>query len=169
MLSLLEDEDSYGYDITRAREIASRTLQDAGICVEFDTQGDAFDDSLIVWGYYGAPIEAIERQEALDNRRVTALSVPAVRSWFRKPGPKRVEIAKPEKAEPETEPESERRIRWDWGLVMVELLILGGIAYIWSTQGRDHPALVPLCSLGVLVAISGLTVLAALEWEDSDE
>nr|DAV69143.1 MAG TPA: hypothetical protein [Caudoviricetes sp.] len=174
VLSLLEDEDSYCYDITRARKIVSRTLQDAGICVEFDTQGDAFDDSLIVWGYYGVPIEAIERQEALENRRVTALSVPVLRSWFHKPKPKKEEIAKPEKTEPEktepeTEPESERRIRWDWGLVMVELLILGGIAYIWSTQGSDHPALVPLCSLGVLVAISGLSVLAALEWEDSDE
>jgi len=41
-----------------------------------------------------------------------------------------------------------------------------------STSGVTAKVLVPLCSLGVLVAISGLTVLAALaalEWEDSDE
>ena len=174
VLSLLDKDDYLGSDIANARESVRRTIQDAGIYVEPSASDSAFDDSLIVWGYYGAPIGAIERQEALENRRVTALSVPVLRSWFRNPKPKKKEIAKPEKTEPEktepeTEPESERRIRWDWWLVMVELLILGGIAYIWSTQGRDHPALVPLCSLGVLVAISGLSVLAALEWEDSDE
>lgn len=99
------------------------------------------------WGDYSALIEAIERADPKRKRK--------------KPTPP----PRPEKSEPE----SERRIRWDWGLVMVELLILGMIAYIWSTQGRDHPALVPLCSLGVLVAISGLSILAALEGEDSDE
>lgn len=174
VLSLLEDEDSHCYDITRARKIVRRTLQDAGICVEFDTQGDAFDDSLIVWGYYGVPIEAIERQEALENRRVTALSAPVLRSWFRKPKPEKEEIAKPEKTEPEktepeTEPEGERRIRWDWMLTIVELLIIGVVGYIYATQGRDHPALVPLSLIGALGAIVGLYVLAALEGEDSDE
>jgi len=99
------------------------------------------------WGDYSALIEAIERADPKRKRK--------------KPTPP----PRPEKSEPE----SERRIRWDWGLLLVELLVLGGIAYIWSTQGSDHPALVPLCSLGVLVAISGLSVLAALEWEDSDE
>ena len=163
------DNERRAEDVKEARKLVLGVLQEAGIRVDAISRDGALNEDHIVWGVYSEPCKAIERQEALENQRVTSLSVPGVRSWFRKPKPEKKEIAKPEKTEPETEPESERRIRWDWWLVMVELIILGGIAYIWSTQGRDHPALVPLCSLGVLVAISGLSVLAALEWEDSDE
>ena len=172
VLSLLEDEDAYCYDITRARKIISRTLRDAGICVEFDTQGDAFDDSLIVWGYYGAPLEAIERQEALEHRRVTALSVPVLRSWFRNPKPEKKEIAKPEKTEPETEPEtrpepeSKRRNLWDWALVTFELLVIVWICYIYATQGPYSSDLAIACGVAALTIPVGIAVLRSTDTQD---
>lgn len=156
------DNEHRAEDVKEARKLVLGVLREAGIRVDVISGDGALNEDHIVWGDYSEPCKAIERQEALENMRVTSLSVPAVRSWFRKPKPEPGTEAEPE-------PAHKRRIRWDWWLVMVELPILGVIAYIWSTQGRDHPALVPLSLIGVLVAISGLSVLAALEWEDSDE
>ena len=113
-------------------------------------------ETKLEWGDYTALIEAIERA---DPKRKRKKPTPHLK-------PKKVREPKPTKVR---EPKPKRRIPWDWGLVMVELIILGGIAYIWSTQGRDHPALVPLSLIGALGAIVGLYVLAALEGEDSDE
>ena len=156
------DNEHRAEDVKEARKLVLGVLREAGIRVDVISGDGALNEDHIVWGDYSEPCKAIERQEALENMRVTSRSVPAVRSWFRKPKPEPGTEAEPE-------PAHKRRIRWDWMLTIVELLILGGIAYIWSTQGRDHPALVPLSLIGVLVAISSLCVLAALEWDDSDE
>lgn len=54
---------------TAARKSLSRTLRDAGIYVEFNASDDTFDDSLIVWGHYRAPIKALERTEKKPKKR----------------------------------------------------------------------------------------------------
>lgn len=69
VLSLLPEKNSSLGDIADARKSVRRTLQDAGIYVEPSASDSAFDDSLIVWGYYGAPIEAIERGAASGKKR----------------------------------------------------------------------------------------------------
>lgn len=106
VLALL-DQDAYRCDITDARKSLSRTLRDAGIYVEFNDMDDTFDDSLIVWGYYRAPIEALERDTVLEKKRRKR----GIIELF-KPNPA-IEVgvvvapdtwrkAKPEKTEPES-------------------------------------------------------------------
>lgn len=69
VLSLLPEKNASLWDIADARKSIWRTLQDTGIYVEPSASDSAFDDSLIVWGYYGAPIEAIERGAASEKKR----------------------------------------------------------------------------------------------------
>lgn len=144
VLSLL-DKNPYYRDITATRKAVSRTLQDAGIHVVFSELDDTFDDQLIVWGDYRAPIGAIERQEALKNRRVTALSVPAVRSWFRKP-------------EPETEPTRKRRNLWGWVLVVVATLALAGCLYTYATTSMYDPVREVVWCISLAVTVGCLTL-----------
>lgn len=69
VLSLLPEKNASLWDIADARKSVRRTLQDAGIYVEPSAPDSAFDDELIVWGYYGAPIGAIERGAASGKKR----------------------------------------------------------------------------------------------------
>ena len=110
VLSLLDKDDYLDSDIANARESVRRTIQDAGIYVEPSDSDSAFNDSLIVWGYYGAPIEALQRGAVLEKKRrergiiellkpnpAKEVGVVVVPDTWRK--------AKPEKTEPEkTEP-----------------------------------------------------------------
>ena len=105
------------------------------------------------WGDYTALIEAIERA---DPKRKRKKPTPP-------PKPKKVREPKPTKVR---EPKPKRRIRWDWMITIIELLIIGVVGFTYATQGRDHPALVPLSLIGALGSIVGLYVL---ECEDSDE
>lgn len=68
VLYLLGDAHSTD-DITRARRIVSLVLQEAGIYVVSNATDGTFEDSLIVWGFYGAPIEAIERAKKKPEKR----------------------------------------------------------------------------------------------------
>ena len=102
-------------------------------------------ETKLEWGDYTALIEAIERADPKRKRK--------------KPTP-------PPKPTKVREPKPKRRIRWDWMITIIELLIIGVVGFTYATQGRDHPALVPLSLIGALGSIVGLYVL---ECEDSDE
>lgn len=141
VLSLLPEKDASLWDIADARKSVRRTLQDAGIYVEPSASDSAFDDSLIVWGYYGAPIEAIERGAASGKKRrklgvielfkpnpAIEVGVAVVPDTWRKGEPKKVQ-----------EPQSERRansysriILWIINLI---LLFAGVISWIEGTPG----------------------------------
>lgn len=162
VLSLL-DKNPYYRDITATRKAVSRTLQDAGIHVVFSELDDTFDDSLIVWGDYRAPIDAVERQEALENRRVTALSVPIVRSWFRKPKPE----PKPEPgAEAEPEPAHKRPLPPELRAKLYTWVAVGIVASILLTAGvvswnESNPGI--FIEVSCLAASVGVSILAILD------
>lgn len=91
-----KDNERRAGDIKEARKLVLGVLQEARIRVDVISGDGALNEDHIVWGVYSEPCRAIDRQEALVNQRVISLSVPAVRSWFRKPKP-----------EPGTEPGTE--------------------------------------------------------------
>lgn len=166
VLSLL-DKSPYCRDITSARRSVRLVLQEAGIHVEFNTTDDTFDDSLIVWGYYGAPIGAIERQERAECKKKVAVLVPPlprVLRWMKtepEPTPTlELEHKAPEpKTEPETVPARKRRNLWGWALVAVELLAIVGICHIYTTQGPYSSELAVACGVASILSAIGITVL----------
>ena len=167
VLSLLDKDDYLDSDIANARESVRRTLQDAGIYVEPSASGPAFDDSLIVWGYYGAPIEAIERGAALEKKRQKRGIIELL-----KPNPaKEVGVAVvPDtwhKAEPEkTEPESKRRNLWGWALIAFELLAIVWICHIYATQGPYSSELGATCAVAALTSAVGIAALRSTDDQD---
>lgn len=174
VLSLLPKKDASLWGLADARERVRRTLQDAGIYVEPSASDSAFDDSLIVWGYYGAPIEAIERQERAEckKKKVAVLvpPLPKVFHWMKsepkgetepEPTPMlELEHKAPEPdTEPETAPERKRRNLWGWALVAVELLAIVGICLIYTTQGPYSSELAVACGVASILSAIGITVL----------
>ena len=179
VLSLLDKDDYLDSDIANARESVRRTIQDAGIYVEPSASDPAFEDSLIVWGYYGAPIEAIERGAASEKKRqkrgiielfkpssvveVGVAVVVAPDTW-RKAKPEKTE---PEKTEPEkTEPESKRRNLWGWALIAFELLAIVWICHIYATQGPYSPELAATCAVAALTSTVGIAALRSTDDQD---
>lgn len=141
VLSLLPEKNASLWDIADARKSVRRTLQDAGIYVEPSASDSAFDDQLIVWGYYGAPIGAIERGAASEKKKQRKLGV----IELFKPNPA-IEVgvavvpdtwreAKPAK----TEAQSERRAKlYTWvaaGIVALILLAAGVVSWNESNPG----------------------------------
>lgn len=175
VLSLLPEKDASLYDIADAHESVRRTLQDAGIYVEPSASDSAFDDSHIVWGYYGAPIEDIKRQELAECEKKVAVLVPPLPKVFHwmKSKPKaepKVEteptpmlelehkVPEPE-TEPETVPARKRRNLWGWALVAFELLAIVGICHIYTTQGPYSSELAVACGVASILSAIGITVL----------
>lgn len=184
VLSLLPEKNASLYDIADARKSVWRTLQDAGIYVEPSASDSAFDDSLIVWGYYGAPIEAIERQERAECKKKVAVLVPPlpkVFHWMKskpKAEPKgetepeptpmlELEHKAPEPdTEPETAPERKRRNLWGWALVAFELLAIAWIGHIYATQGPYSSELAVACGVASILSAIGITVLKHFDDQD---
>lgn len=169
VLSLLDKDDYLDSDIANARESVRRTLQDAGIYVEPSASDSAFEDSLIVWGYYDAPIEALERGAVLEKKRRKRGIIELL-----KPNPaKEVGVAvvpdtwhkaEPEKSEPEkSEPESKRRNLWGWALIAFELLAIVWICHIYATQGPYSPELGATCAVAAITSTVGIAALRSTD------
>ena len=132
------DNEHRAEDVKEARKLVLGVLQEAGIRVDVISGAGALNEDRIVWGDYSEPCKAIERQEALENMRVTSLSVPAVRSWFRKPKPE-------SETEPETAPAHKRPLppelsaklyTWVIAGIAALLLLIGGVA-IWNKSNPE--------------------------------
>lgn len=153
VLSLLPKKDASLWGIANARERVRRTLQDAGIYVEPSASDSAFDDSLIVWGYYGAPIEAIERGAASEKKRRKL----GVIEMF-KPSPAAevgVSVAPDtrRKAKPEkTEPQSERRANLYARIILwiISLVLLSAGVVSWN-EGNPRIFLWASCMIAICV------------------
>lgn len=128
------DNERRAEDIKDARKLVLGVLQEAGIQVYVISGDGALNEDHIVWGVYSEPRRAIDRQEALVNQRVTSLSVPAVRSWFRKPKPEPGTEpgteAEPDPAHKRPLPPELREKLYTWittGIATL-LLLIGGVA-----------------------------------------
>lgn len=160
------DNEYRAEDIKEARKLVLGILQEACIRVEVITGDGALNEDHIVWGDYSEPCKAIERQEALENQRVTSLSIPAVRSWFHKPKPEPEHEVPESETEPETAPARKRHNLWGWALVAFELLVIGWICYIYATQGPYSSELAVACAVGALTSPVGIAVLRSTDERD---
>lgn len=132
------DDELRAEDIKEARKLVLGVLQEAGIQVDVISGDGALNEDHIVWGVYSEPCKAIERQEALVNQRVTSLSVPAVRSWFRNPKPEPGTEAEPEPAHKRPLSPELRAKLYTWvaaGIVASILLTAGVVSWNESNPG----------------------------------
>lgn len=132
------DNERRAEDIKEARKLVLGVLQEAGIQVDVISGDGALNEDHIVWGVYSEPCRAIDRQEALVNQRVTSLSVPAVRSWFRKPKPEPGTEAEPEPAHKRPLSPELRAKLYTWvaaGIVASILLTAGVVSWNESNPG----------------------------------
>lgn len=132
------DNEHRAEDIKEARKLVLGVLQEAGIQVDVISGDGALNEDHIVWGVYSEPCRAIDRQEALVNQRVTSLSVPAVRSWFREPKPEPGTEAQPEPAHKRPLSPELRAKLYTWvaaGIVASILLTAGVVSWNESNPG----------------------------------
>lgn len=132
------DDELRAEDIKEARKLVLGVLQEAGIQVDVISGDGALNEDHIVWGVYSEPCKAIERQEALVNQRVTSLSLPAVRSWFRNPKPEPGTEAEPEPAHKRPLSPELRAKLYTWvaaGIVASILLTAGVVSWNESNPG----------------------------------
>lgn len=132
------DNELRAEDIKEARKLVLGVLQEAGIQVDVISGDGTLNEDHTVWGVYSEPCKAIERQEALVNQRVTSLSVPAVRSWFRKPKPEPGTEAEPEPAHKRPLSPELRAKLYTWvaaGIVASILLTAGVVSWNESNPG----------------------------------
>ena len=133
-----KDNERRAWDIKEARKLVLGVLQEARIRVDVISGDGALNEDHIVWGVYSEPCRAIDRQEALVNQRVTSLSVPAVRSGFRKPKPEPGTEAEPEPAHKRPLSPELRAKLYTWvaaGIVASILLTAGVVSWNESNPG----------------------------------
>ena len=158
------DNERRAEDVKEARKLVLGVLREAGIWVDVISGDGALNEDHIVWGDYSEPCKAIKRQEALGNMRVTSLSVPAVRSWFRKPKPEPGTEAEPEPESKRPLPPELREKLYTWITTGIAALILliGGVAS-WN---ENNPGIFIGVSC-IAATVVGAAIAIADEWEET--